>query len=100
MTPNDPDLRLTHMITAEVGPNAGTVRGRKRHLLRNIPSFCFRFTPEIKKQREGWNKEPHRKQKGGEFAEKHQGSDFTKDLMKFYLNDNEKALFISFHFYF
>ena len=56
------------MITAEVGPNAGTVRARKRHLLRNIPSFCFRFTPEIKKQREGWNKEPHRNQKGGEFA--------------------------------
>ena len=96
MTPNDPDH--THMITAEVGPNAGTVRGRKRHLLRNIPSFCFRFTPEIKKQREGWNKEPRRKQKGGEFAEKHQGSDFTKDLMKFYLNDNEKTL--SFHFTF
>ena len=51
------------MISAGVGPNAPTVRGQKRHGLRNIPSFCFRFTPEIKRWREEWskNKEPHRK---------------------------------------
>ena len=40
------------MISAGVGPNAGAVRGQKGHGLRNIKSFCFRFTPEIKTQEE------------------------------------------------
>ena len=41
-----------HTISAGVGPNTGAVRGRSGHGLRNIPSFSFGFTPEIKGWRE------------------------------------------------
>ena len=64
-----------HVTLAGVGPNVGAVRGRNGRGLRNILSFSFRFTPEIKGWIEGVrNKEMHRKQerlfKAGGFAEK------------------------------